>query len=162
MAGLNPNLSGDVVDEISKEELRDCFIANIREAAQLAQKANLKVNLEPLKNVDHPGYFRNYQEDAVEFIDEINEENVRLQFDCYHCQMMQGDIVSTFKKVQPYVEYVQIAGVPGRHEPDVGELNYNYILSELAAAGYSGFIGCEYIPKNATLDGFDWKKAFTN
>ncbi len=153
MAGIKP-------ENVSYDEARACYIKNLRHAAIAAQKAGLKVLVEPINNVDMPGYFVNLQDDGVSLIEDINEPNVRLQFDCYHCQMMQGDVVSTFRQYHQYIDHVQIAGVPGRHEPDVGELNYHYILKEIDRTGYSGFVGCEYKPKAVTTAGLDWATAY--
>ncbi len=149
MAGLTPS-------EVPYEKARDCYVKNLRRAARAAQGQGVRILLEPINTVDIPGYFVNFQEDGAKLIDEIDEPNVRLQFDCYHCQMMQGDVVATFRKLQSYVDHIQIAGVPGRHEPDVGELNYGYILNEIDKAGYSGFVGCEYKPQAETAVGLAW------
>ncbi|EPJ44276.1 MAG: hydroxypyruvate isomerase [Osedax symbiont Rs1] len=135
---------------------RSCYISNLRYAARAASKVQLQVLIEPINNIDMPGYFLNFQREAVDLIEEIAEPNVRLQFDCYHCQIMQGNVVATFKQLQPYIGHVQIAGVPGRHEPNTGELNYVYILQQLANSGYTGHIGCEYLPLNSTVQGLSW------
>lgn len=150
MAGLKP-------ENVAYEEARACYVSNLKMAACAAQSAGLTILVEPINNVDMPGYFVNFQEEGAELISEINEPNVRLQFDCYHCQMMQGDVVATFRKLLPVIDHIQIAGVPGRHEPDIGELNYAYIIGEIDQAGYSGFIGCEYKPRATTTEGLGWK-----
>lgn len=150
MAGLKP-------ENVTYEEARACYISNLKQAACAAQSAGLTILVEPINNVDMPGFFINFQEEGAELISEINEPNVRLQFDCYHCQMMQGDVVATFRKLLPVIDHIQIAGVPGRHEPDIGELNYAYIIGEIDQAGYSGFIGCEYKPRATTAEGLGWK-----
>ncbi len=150
MAGIAPATA-------SPAQARACYIRNLRAAAQAANAEGISLMIEAINNVDMPGYFINYQEDAAELIDAIGEPNLRVQFDCYHCQMMQGDIVATFHRLQPYIDHVQIAGVPGRHEPDSGELNYAFILAEIDKSGYNGFVGCEYQPKTTTLAGLGWK-----
>ena len=150
MAGLKP-------ENVTYEEARACYVSNLKLAACAAQSAGLTILVEPINNVDMPGYFVNFQEEGAELISEINEPNVRLQFDCYHCQMMQGDVVATFRKLLPVIDHIQIAGVPGRHEPDIGELNYAYIIGEIDQAGYAGFIGCEYKPRATTTEGLGWK-----
>ncbi|MEH6649885.1 MAG: 2-oxo-tetronate isomerase [Motiliproteus sp.] len=149
MAGLLPVT-------LSADEANICYVRNLRYAAHKAQEVGITLLVEPINNVDMPGYFVNYQEQGVALIGLIDEPNVRLQFDCYHCQMMQGDVVATFNKLLPYIGHVQIAGVPGRHEPDVGELNYRYIFDAFEAAGYHGYVGCEYKPKASTVDGLAW------
>jgi hydroxypyruvate isomerase len=149
MAGLMP-------DNIDQALATQTYVANLRYAAQQVAGAGIKVLIEPINVLDMPGYFVNYQEDAAALIDEIDEQNVGLQFDFYHCQMMQGNVISTFRKLRPYVDHVQIAGVPNRHEPDKGELNYRYIFAQLEQDGYDGFVGCEYKPAAATVDGLNW------
>lgn len=149
-------MAGVVPATLSAAEAQVCYVRNLRYAAHRAQEAGITLLIEPINNIDMPGYFVNYQEQGVTLIGLIDEPNVRLQFDCYHCQMMQGDVVATFRKLLPYIDHVQIAGVPGRHEPDLGELNYRYILAAIVSAGYAGYVGCEYKPKAATVDGLGW------
>lgn len=151
MAGIIP--AGRCVDAFQQ-----CYISNLQLAAQLADTAGITLLIEPINNIDMPGYLLNYPQQAADLIDKINRPNVRLQFDVYHCQIMQGNVVETFKRLHKYVDHVQIAGVPGRHEPDQGELNYAYILQQISHAGYSGYIGCEYQPRTTTLEGLNWLK----
>ncbi len=155
MAGLTP-------PEVSYESARGCYVKNLRLAARMAEEQGVTLLVEPINNLDMPGYFVNYQEDGATLIEEIDQPNVKLQFDCYHCQMMQGNLIATFKKLQPLIEHIQIAGVPGRHEPNVGELNYDYILREFDKAGYTGFVGCEYRPKRTTEAGLGWLAGWTS
>ncbi|MDO7645346.1 MAG: hydroxypyruvate isomerase family protein [Reinekea forsetii] len=154
MAGLMP-------DNIDQALATETYVSNLRYAAQQVKEAGLTILVEPINDIDMPGYFVNYQEDGAALIDEIDEPNVRLQFDFYHCQMMQGNVLSTFRKLRAYVDHVQIAGVPNRHEPDVGELNYRYLLAELDKDGYAGFVGCEYKPLAGTVDGLHWINKLT-
>lgn len=149
MAGITPA----AVDPV---EVRACYIANLQWAAAKAASAGITLLIEPINNRDMPGYFLNYPDEAVALLDAIAAPNVRLQFDCYHCQRMQGDVVATFARLQPWIEHIQIAGVPGRHEPDLGELNYGYILNAFDQAGYQGFVGCEYLPSTTTWAGLGW------
>jgi hydroxypyruvate isomerase len=152
MAGIAP-------ENASKVTI-DCYINNLRRAAIAAQDYGITVLIEPINNIDMPGYFLNYQEQAVDLIKQIDQPNVKLQFDVYHCQMMQGNVLAKFEKALPYIDHMQIAGVPGRHEPDIGELNYSFILSEIEKLGFQGFIGCEYLPQSSTCAGLGWLKAF--
>nr|WP_067293020.1 2-oxo-tetronate isomerase [Marinobacterium profundum] len=149
MAGLLPA-------NLAYEDAKATYVQNLRHAARRAQKEGLTILVEPINNLDMPGYFVNLQEDGAALIDLINEPNVRLQFDCYHCQMMQGNVVATFRKLLRYIDHIQIAGVPGRNEPNVGELNYRYVLEQIDAADYQGFVGCEYKPKATTAEGLGW------
>jgi len=152
MAGIAP-------ENVSQVTI-DCFINNLRRAAIAAQEYGITVLIEPINNIDMPGYFLNYQEQAVDLIKCIDQPNVKLQFDVYHCQMMQGNILARFENALPYIDHIQIAGVPGRHEPNIGELNYSFILCEIEKLGFQGFVGCEYIPKSDTRTGLSWLKAF--
>jgi len=152
MAGIAP-------ENVSQVTI-DCFINNLRRAAIAAQEYGITVLIEPINNIDMPGYFLNYQEQAVYLIKRIDQPNVKLQFDVYHCQMMQGNILARFENALPYIDHIQIAGVPGRHEPNIGELNYSFILCEIEKLGFQGFVGCEYIPKSDTRTGLSWLKAF--
>lgn len=152
MAGLVPG-------NLAYDEAHACYIENLKRAAQRARQQAVTLLIEPINYIDMPGYFISLQEDAIALIDEIDEPNLRLQFDCYHCQIMQGNVVETFRNLLPYIGHVQIAGVPGRHEPDNGELYYPYIFEQIEAAGYGGYIGCEYRPRTNTEEGLGWLHA---
>lgn len=154
MAGLLPA-------DLAYDEAHVCYIDNLKRAARRARQQAVTLLIEPINYVDMPGYFISLQEDAVDLIDEIDEPNLRLQFDCYHCQVMQGNVVETFRSLLPYIGHVQIAGVPGRHEPDIGELHYPYIFEQFEACGYGGYIGCEYRPRTDTREGLGWLQAAT-
>ena len=154
-------MAGVVPGDLAFERARACYIDNIKRAAQRARQDGILLLIEPINNLDMPGYFVNRQEDAVDLIEEIDEPNLRLQFDCYHCQIMQGNVVDTFQRLLPHIGHVQIAGVPGRHEPDVGELHYPYIFERIEASGYDGYIGCEYRPRMTTTDGLGWLNTVT-
>jgi len=143
----------------SRADLRQTYVANVRAAARLAAAAGLDVLIEPINTRDIPGFFLNRQDDAHALIDEIGEPNVRVQFDLYHCQIVEGDVASKIRKYLPggRVGHFQIAGVPERHEPDVGELNYAYlfrVIDEVSAAcGWTGWVGCEYRPARGAVAG---------
>ncbi|MGI9335412.1 MAG: TIM barrel protein, partial [Gammaproteobacteria bacterium] len=83
-------------------------------------------------------------------------DNTGLQFDLYHCQIMEGDLDRHLRELMPIVEHMQIAGVPGRHEPDVGEINYPFLFDLIDELGYEGWIGCEYRPRAETVAGLGW------
>ncbi|NQZ30536.1 MAG: hydroxypyruvate isomerase family protein [Oceanospirillaceae bacterium] len=151
-------MAGIIPDDSSTAATEQRYINNLRLAAQLAKAEQITILIEPINNTDMPGYLLNYPQQAIEFIDKIDCANLRLQFDFYHCQIMQGNVIETFKRLQTYIDHVQIAGVPGRHEPDQGELNYHYILQQIAQSSYAGYIGCEYLPRTTTLKGLGWLK----
>ena len=145
MAGLVPQGS-------SRESVRATFVANVRSAAALAAKQGVDLLLEPINTRDIPGFFLNRQEDAHLLVEEIGADNVQVQFDLYHCQVVEGDVAMKIRQYLPTgrVAHFQIAGVPQRHEPNLGEMNYPYlfgVIDEVAAAcGWQGWVGCEYRP----------------
>lgn len=153
MAGIMP-------PAIAYESLRATYVANFREAARRAAPVGVTLLIEPLNQRDNPGYFVSRQDEAHALIAEIGEPNVGVQMDLYHCQIVEGDVAMKIRQWLPSgrVSHLQIAGVPERHEPDVGELNYRYlfaVLDEVAAqCGWQGWVGCEYRPaRGAVADG---------
>jgi hydroxypyruvate isomerase len=104
-----------------------------------------------------PGYFLNSFTTAENLVNRIGKENVKLQFDIYHAQMIQGRIVETFERLLPMIGHIQIAGVPGRAEPDANqEINYGYVFDVIARSAYAGHVGCEYRPEAGTAAGLPW------
>jgi 2-dehydrotetronate isomerase len=100
-------------------------------------------------------------EKGIETIHAVDADNLKLMFDCYHTQIMQGDIIHRLKESLPFIGHVQIAAVPDRGEPDRGEINYPWLLSELAAMGRQSFIGAEYRPRAGTDEGLSWMRAYS-
>ena len=160
MAGLVP--AGQ-----TREALRATYVANLRHAAREAARMGVDVLIEPINTRDIPGFFVNRQDDAHALVAEIGEPNCKVQFDLYHCQIVEGDVAMKIRRWLPTgnVGHFQIAGVPLRHEPDVGELNHPYLFDVIdevsAACGWEGWIGCEYRPArgavpNGTHDGLGW------
>jgi len=160
MAGLVPRHE-DV------QTIGDTYVANVRTAARQAALHGIDILLEPINGRDMPGFFLSRQEQAHALVAEIDAPNVKVQLDLYHCQIVEGDLAMTLRRDLPTgkVGHIQIAGVPERHEPDVGEVNYNYLFKLIDELGYDGWIGCEYRPArgavpNATSDGLAWLKSW--
>lgn len=147
MAGLQP--AG-----VERAAMRETFVNNLRWAVGLA--SGIQLLIEPINTRDMPGYFLNRQEEAHAIVDEIGNPALRVQMDLYHCQIVEGDVSAKLRKYLRRVGHVQIAGVPDRHEPDHGELDYSYVLDLIDELGYRGWIGCEYQPKNGTSEGLGW------
>ena len=117
--------------------------------------------LEPLNTVDNPGYFLTGSTQARRIIDQVARANVRMQYDCYHMQIMEGRLADTIAAQFDVIGHFQISGVPGRHEPDAGqEINYPFILSLIDQLGFDGWVGCEYRPRDGTLAGLDWARSY--
>jgi hydroxypyruvate isomerase len=136
--------------------LRATLIANLRLAAEACARAGLEVCLEPLNTVDHPDIFVRGSAQAVSLIDEVGASNLRLQFDCYHLQLMEGDLPASLERLLPLIGHVQIGDVPGRHEPGSGDLPYPALFALLDRLGYPGWVGAEYRPSRRTEDTLAW------
>jgi hydroxypyruvate isomerase len=149
MAGLLPSEA----ERAAREAL---YVDNLRYAARRCAEAGITLVIEPINTRDIPGYFLNYQAQARRIVETVGEPNLKLQLDLYHCQIMEGDLARHIEAFADITAHVQIAGVPERHEPDVGEVNYPYLFEVLDRVGYRGWVGCEYRPRGRTEDGLGW------
>jgi hydroxypyruvate isomerase len=153
MAGLMPQ-DGD------RAQFRATYLQNIAWAADEAATAGLDLLIEPIAQRNIPGFFLNRQEEAHAIVAELGRSNLKVQFDLFHCQVEEGDLTTKIRKyiaeTPCRVGHMQIAGVPDRHEPNTGEVNYAYLFNVLDEAGYTGWIGLEYIPAGDTSDGLSW------
>ena len=142
-----------------RQDLRATYVENLRRAAREAARAGVDVLIEPINTRDIPGFFLNRQDHAHELLADIGEANVKVQMDLYHCQVVEGDVAMKIRQYLPTgrVGHFQIAGVPERHEPDVGEMNYAYlfqVIDEVSAqCGWQGWVGCEYRPARGAVTG---------
>jgi len=152
-------MAGLIRPDQDRAKHRAVYMDNLSYAAHHADLAGVTVVIEPINTRNIPGFFLNRQDDAQAICAEIGAENLKVQFDCYHCQIVEGDVAVKLKRDMAGVGHIQVAGVPERHEPDVGELNYPYLLKLIDSLGYKGWIGCEYVPAAATSDGLGWLKA---
>ena len=152
-------MAGLVAAGTERESVRSTYVANLRWAAAEAAKQGVQILVEPINTRDIPGFFLNRQDHAHELIAQIGEPNVQVQMDLYHCQIVEGDVAMKIRQYLPTgrVGHFQIAGVPERHEPDIGEMNYPYlfgVIDEVAQqCGWDGWIGCEYRPARGTQPG---------
>lgn len=151
-------LAGIVEASIPMQKAKEIFIKNIQYAADELAKHDLTLLIEPINNFDIPNYYLGTVTEAVAIIERVNRQNVKLQFDFYHVQKIQGNLLATFKKYFHMIGHVQIADVPGRHQPGTGEINYQRVLEFLEEINYRGFIGLEYNPKVTSDKSFSWLK----
>jgi len=149
-------MAGITARGVDRDTAWACYIANVRYAAEQAQTLGITIVLEPINSRDMPGYLLAMTHDARKAIESVGASNLGLQLDFYHCQIMEGDLAVHLRENQDITRHIQIAGVPERHEPDVGEINYPYLFSQIDALGYDGFVGCEYRPRGKTEDGLGW------
>lgn len=134
------------------------YIDNLRRASERAAAAGVTLVIEPINTRDMPDYFLNTSGQAMAVLAEVGRDNVKLQLDLYHCQIMEGDLAIHIRRLAGHYAHVQIAGVPERHEPDRGEVNYAYLLALFDEVGYDGWIGCEYRPAAETRAGLGWAR----
>lgn len=162
-------MAGLVPDDQTREELQPLYVANLRWAAAQAASRGRDVLIEPINTRDVPGFFLNRQDHAHEVVAAVGAPNLKVQMDLYHCQIVEGDVAMKIRQYLPtgQVGHFQIAGVPERHEPDIGELNYDYLFKVIdevsAACGWQGWVGCEYRPlkggqPGGTSAGLGWMR----
>ena len=151
-------MAGLVPADTTRAALRPTYVANLAWAARQAAAHGLDVLIEPINTRDIPGFFLNRQDDAHAVLQEVGAPNLKVQMDLYHCQIVEGDLAMKIRQFLPTgrVGHFQIAGVPERHEPDLGELNYPFLFELIDSLGYGGHIGCEYRPRAGTSAGLGW------
>ena len=150
MAGLRP--AG-----VAEAELEAAYIANLRHAAERLAGIGATVTIEPINSrIDMPGYWLDDIGRALRLLDAIGRDNVKLQLDLYHAQIIQGDLARTLEAGIEHIAHIQIADNPGRHEPGTGEIHYPYLFDLLDRLDYTGWIGCEYKPLTSTEASLGW------
>jgi len=152
--------TGIVPKDVQPEKVRQILVANLRYAAELLEKENILMLVEPLNIFDMPGMYLNRTLPALELLKEVGSSNLKLQYDFYHMQIMEGNLTKTFRDNLKSIGHVQLADVPGRHEPGTGEINYTNLFKFVDEAGYDGWIGCEYRPLGKTEEGLGWIKPY--
>jgi hydroxypyruvate isomerase len=153
-------LAGIAPAGVEPDVLQDTLVGNLRHAAERLEDAGIALVFEPINTRDIRGYVLTTTDQAERIMDRVGHANLLIQYDFYHMQIMQGDLVATFERLQDKIGHVQIADNPGRHEPGTGEIDYDFVFKRLDALGYDGWVGCEYRPAAGTSDGLGWLKAF--
>ncbi|MEP1208967.1 MAG: TIM barrel protein [Rhizobiaceae bacterium] len=143
----------------SGEAAHAMFISNLIYATQQAAKNGQTILIEPLNKYAAPGYFLTTTQQASNIIEEVDANNLKLMFDCYHVQLMEGDLSHRFEQLLPLIGHVQFASVPDRGEPDDGEVNYRYLFKRIRELGYTAPLGAEYRPKGDTDATLGWMKS---
>jgi len=151
-------LAGKTPQGVSDETIRDTFVGNLRFAAAELKKVGIKLLMEPINTYDIPGFYLNRTAQALALIDEVGSDNLFVQYDIYHAQRMEGELVATMQKHLARIAHIQLADNPGRNEPGTGEIHYGNVFKALDKMGYAGWIGCEYKPATTTEAGLGWMK----
>ncbi|KWT97087.1 MULTISPECIES: hydroxypyruvate isomerase [unclassified Variovorax] len=154
-------LLGKLPVGVGAQEARQVAVENLRFAARELQSAGIMLLIEPVNHFDIPGFFLTRTDQALSIIDEVGSTNLLLQYDIYHAQRMEGELAATITKNMARIGHIQLADNPGRGEPGTGEINYPWLFKHIDAAGYTGWIGCEYKPRGTTEDGLGWRTALT-
>jgi hydroxypyruvate isomerase len=149
-------LAGIVPSGVTADRARAAFVSNLQFAAARLKDAGIRLLIEPINTRDIPGFFLQRTAQALEIIDEVGADNLFLQYDVYHMQIMEGDLAKTIERHLATIAHVQVADPPARHEPGTGEVNFAFLFGLLDRLGYRGWIGCEYKPAQTTEAGLGW------
>ena len=153
-------LAGVAPDGVSAEDMDATLVSNLSYAAEQLKAAGIRLLIEPINTIDIPGFTLNYPEQARDLIERVGSDNLFLQHDLYHMQIMQGDLARNIERNMDIIRHIQIADNPGRHEPGTGEINHPFLFDYLDNIGYDGWIGCEYVPATTTTEGLGWIKSY--
>lgn len=153
LAGLTP-------EGVDPDQVRAALVENLRFAADEFAKENITLLVEALNSRDVPGFHLVGSRESVDLIKEVDRPNLRFQYDIYHMQRMEGELINTITELGEIIGHIQLADNPGRHEPGTGEINYVNLFKAIDASGYRGWIGCEYIPEAGTEEGLGWLSGY--
>ena len=140
--------------------LHATYVSNLKYAARRLGEEDMQVLIEPLSSRTIAGCFLTGSAQAMRVLDEVGAGNALLQYDVFHMQIMEGNLCEAIERLAARIGHVQIADVPGRHEPGTGEINFAFVLNHIDAVGYAGWIGCEYNPKGDTVEGLKWARPY--
>ena len=154
------NCLAGICPEAPEDRQRAAFVSNLKFAALKLKQAGIKLLIEPINTRDIPGFYLNRSSQALDIIREVGSDNLFLQYDIYHMQIMEGDLARTIEKNLAAIPHMQLADNPGRNEPGTGEINYPFLFEHIDRIGYTGWIGCEYKPKTSTTESLGWARPF--
>ena len=149
-------LAGKLPPGVPRERAHETLVGNLRFAADKLAGAGIGLLVEPINHFDIPGFFLTRTDQALALVDEVGSNNLKLQYDIYHAQRMEGELGETLRKHLARIGHIQLADNPGRGEPGTGEINYRWLFRHLDSLGWRGYIGCEYKPLDGTAKGLGW------
>ncbi|MBV2180543.1 MAG: hydroxypyruvate isomerase [Castellaniella sp.] len=152
-------LAGKIPAGVDHATAHRTFVENLRYAAAELKRAGIRLVMEPINTFDIPGFFLSRTDQALAIIEEVGSDNLRIQYDIYHMQRMEGELANTIRTHLKSIGHIQLADNPGRNEPGTGEINYPWLFRHIDKVGYTGWIGCEYKPAARTEDGLGWIQA---
>jgi hydroxypyruvate isomerase len=153
-------LAGIAPTGVDPAKLRETFVRNLQFAAHKLDAAGIRLLIEPCNTRDIPGFYLNRSQQALDIIKDVGSDNLFLQYDIYHMQIMEGDLAPTIERNLSKIRHMQLADNPGRNEPGTGEINYPFLFQFIDKLGYGGWIGCEYKPAKTTMQGLGWAKPY--
>ena len=153
-------LAGIPSPGLDREKARQTLVENLRYAAGKLKAAGLMLLTEPCNPRTIPGFLLNTSKEGVEVIEAAGVDNLKLQYDVFHMQIVEGDLAKTIERLLPRIGHIQIADVPDRNEPGTGEINFPWLLAKIDQLGYAGWIGAEYLPKGDTVEGLKWAASY--
>jgi hydroxypyruvate isomerase len=151
LAGLAPK-------DVDPERLRATFVDNLRYAAAAFAKEGVTLVMEPINPRTIPGFYLNTTKQSLEVIRAVGADNLKIQYDIFHMQIVEGDLAKTIEANLPHIGHIQFADVPDRHEPGSGEVNFDFLFDWIDRVGYTGWVSAEYVPAKGTVASLGWLK----
>lgn len=150
-------LTGYYVPRLSRDQQKASIVEGLKRGAEVASRAGVTLIVEPINTLapveplnptgdNHADYFLDTTGEAVEIIRRVDSPFVKILYDLYHAQIMEGNLTETIRRHIGHFAHIHVADVPGRHEPGTGEINFRHVFGAIAATGYGGYIGMEYVP----------------
>jgi hydroxypyruvate isomerase len=153
-------LAGIAPADADPEELLSTFVENLKFAADMFADESMTLLMEPVNTRTIPGFYLNTTAQALDILREVGAGNLKIQYDIFHMQIMEGDLAKTIESALPDIGHIQFADVPDRHEPGTGEINFDFLFDWIDRVGYQGWVGAEYLPAKTTLEGLGWLKRY--
>jgi len=160
IGGTSIHVLAGIVPPHERPAAENVLVSNLKRAAEAAATKNIFLLLEPLNQRDRPDYFLSRIEHIADVIAKVGKPNVKIMYDFYHVQIMQGDVLKRMEAHFPLIGHVQFAGPPSRTPPQTGELNYPVIFDAIDAMGWKGWVGAEYGPGGSTADSLGWGRPY--
>jgi hydroxypyruvate isomerase len=153
-------LAGIAPADADPDQLLSTFVENLQYAADAFAEEGLMLLMEPINTRTFPGFYLNTTAQALDILREVGADNLKIQYDIFHMQVMEGDLAKTIESALAQIGHIQFADVPERHEPSTGEINFNFLFDWIDRVGYDGWIGAEYTPAKGTVEGLGWLKRY--
>ncbi len=153
-------LAGVPPRDADPDQVLSTFVDNLKFAADALADQKLMLVMEPINTRSVPGFYLNTTAQALDIMREVGADNLKIQYDIFHMQIMEGDLAQTIESALPQIGHIQFADVPDRHEPGTGEVNFDFLFDRIDRIGYDGWIGAEYLPAGGTAEGLSWLKRY--